>query len=187
MEISLLFDKHRESKEFVNAIAKACSKRTSSCYIYEYDEEKTYEYRFILKSIIAEPDHWQYELECYNLDANKFVYLQICSFDRVCYYYASTFTSKIVDQLSSLTGAWLRMTQEIKDSVGNIAIFTAHRTFRLKSNKSYGLNIPFIHESRELIYIDDDYNGICFHVINGQLKEANQSLIPLNTSVFEVK
>lgn len=185
MEISPMFNKHRESKEFVDAIAKACSKRTSSCYIYEIDEQKTYEYRFILKSFIAEPDHWQYELECYDLNANKFVYLQICSFDRICHYCSSMFTSKIVDRLSSLSGAWLRMTQDIKDSVGNIAIFTAHRTFRLKSNKSYGLNIPFIHESRELIYKDDDYNGICFHVINGQLKEADQMLIPIQTSVFE--
>lgn len=185
MEISSMFNKHRESKEFVDAVAKACSKRTSSCYIYEYDEEKTYEYRFILKSFIAEPDHWQYELECIDLTANKVICMQICSFDRICHYCAVTFTSKIVDQLSSLTGAWLRMTQEIKDSVGNIAIFTAHRTFRLKSNKSYGLNIPFIHESRELIYKDDDYNDVRFHIINGQLKEADQTLIPIQTSVFE--
>lgn len=182
-----LFDEHSDSNEFIKAIASACSKRTSSCYIYEYDEEKTYEYRFTLKSIIAEPDHWQYELECFDLTANKIVCMQICSFDRICHFCAVTFTSKIVDQLSSLTGAWLRMTDEIKSAIGQIAIFTAHRTFRLKSNKAYGLNIPFIRESRELIYKDDDYNSICFHVINGQLKEANQSLIPIKTSVFEVK
>lgn len=184
MADNLLFDKHSDSNDFIRAIASACSKRAACCYIYEYDEEKTYEYRFILKSIIAEPDHWQYELECIDLTANKIICMQICSFEQICHY-AATFTSKIVDQLSSLTGAWLRMTQEIKDSVGNIAIFTAHKTFRLKSNKSYGLNIPFIHESRELIYKDDNYNDVRFHIINSQLKEADQTLIPIQTSVFE--
>lgn len=184
--VKSLFEKHRESQKFVDTLARACTKRTSSCYFYEVDEEKTYEYRFTLKLIIAEPQEWVYELECFDLISNRIICLKVRSLDRVTSYSACSFTSTIINQLSPLVGAWLRMTDEIKQSVGNIAIFTSHRTFRLKSNKPYGLNIPFIRSSRELIYRDDDYSDIYFHVVNGELQEANQELIPLHTSIFEV-
>lgn len=180
-----LFDKHRENDEFVKALVKACAKRTSCCYIYEYDKEKSYEYRFFLKSLIVEEDSWVYELECQDLTENKFTYLKVKASTQLSQYYAADFSSAIINALSPISGAWIRLTDEIKQNIGNIAFFTAHTIFRLKRNKPYGLHIPFIRESKELEYRDDVYNKVIFHLINGHLKEKDQSLIPLHTSIFE--
>lgn len=180
-----LFDKHRENNEFARALVKACTKRTSCCHIYEYDEQKYYEYRFFLKSLIVEEDSWIYEIECQDLSENKFVYLKVKAFTQLSYYFDAKFTSTIIDVLSPISGAWIRLTDEIKHSIGNNAFFTAHTTFRLTRNKPYGFYIPFINESKELEYRDDSYNKVIFHLINDQLKEKDQSLIPLHTSIFE--
>lgn len=183
MSTSIL-NAHADTHEFTKAILSACEKRTSCCFII--DNERKYEYRLFLKSIVVTKENWIYELECQDMQQNEMHYLRIESFTQLKTYCSYNFTYHFVDSLSSYSGAWLQLNSEIIQSVGNIALFTGHTTFRLWQTKSYGINIPFIRESKELVYCDESYNKVVFHVVNNQCKEANQKMIPLRMSMFEV-
>lgn len=177
---------HVDTQEFTKAIITTCEKRASCCFIINEELQKRYEYRLFLKSIIVSRESWTYELECQDMQQNEMHYLQIESFTQLKTYCSYNFTYKHIDQLSSYSGAWLQLDDEILQSIGNIAFFTGHTTFRLWQTKPYGINIPFIRESKELIYCDECYNKVAFHVVNNYCKEVNCQMIPLRMSMFEV-